>query len=72
MLSPIEALMQRLTAAGAYVGGIISVVFANLQDAVMANGAFVVSAFALAMNWYYLRRRDRREQAKFEQEMHNE
>lgn len=68
MVSPVEALIQRIAVLGAYLGSIISVIFANFQEVVMANGAAVVSVMTLLMNWYYQRRRDRREQEKHEQE----
>ncbi|WP_437180604.1 hypothetical protein [Microbulbifer thermotolerans] len=38
----------------------------------MANGAATISLIALLINWYYQRRRDHREQARFEQEMNGE
>ncbi|MFD1216402.1 holin [Microbulbifer celer] len=69
MVSPVEALIHKLSTAIAFFGGLASAVFAELQDLVAANAAVVVSITALAINWYYQRRRDRRDQIRFEQEM---
>jgi hypothetical protein len=83
MLSPIEELIQRASAIIAYLGGILSAVFASFQEAVMAHGGFVISVLALFISWYYQRlhrqlrleelelkrREDVRKQTLFEQEM---
>lgn len=62
MVSPIEEIVLRLSGIGAYLGGIASLALDSLS-----TGA--VAFLALLVNWYYLRRRDRREQQKHEQEM---
>lgn len=62
MLSPIEELMLRWSGLVSYLGGIFALVLDSLSTG-------VVAFLALLMNWYYLRRRDRREQEKHEQEM---
>lgn len=68
MLSPLEALTQKLSTAGFFFGSLASVVFSEIGSFVAANGAFAIAAIGLAVNWYYQRRRDRRDQIRFEQE----
>lgn len=61
-MGAVEEIVLRLSGIGAYLGGIVSLALDSLS-----TGA--VAFLALLVNWFYLRRRDKREQARFEQEM---
>jgi hypothetical protein len=58
----IEEIALKWSGVVSYVGGIGSFVLDSLS-----TGA--VAFMALLVNWYYLRRRDRREQEKHDQDM---
>lgn len=56
-----EILAERVAPAFAVVGGIVGMAFGNLGDWLAANATGAISLAALAMNWYYNRRREQRE-----------
>lgn len=61
-----EILIQRSSAGVAYLGGVMGVVFANFEQFIATNFTAAVSVAALLINWYYNRRKDRREERYLE------
>ena len=61
-----EILIQRASAGVAYVGGMMGVVLANFEHFIATNFTAAVSVAALLINWYYNRRKDRREERYLE------
>jgi len=54
---------------GAYGGGASALFFGLTANELAALGGIVVGVLGLLVQWYYNRRRDRREQAEFEARM---
>lgn len=54
---------------GAYGGGVSAFFFGLTANEIAALGGIVVGVLGLLVQWYYNRRRDRREQAEFEARM---
>ncbi|WP_281915663.1 holin [Caldimonas thermodepolymerans] len=52
-----------------YGGGASAVLFGLTANELAALGGIVVGVLGLLVQWYYNRRRDRREQAEFEARM---
>lgn len=56
-----EILSDRIALIVAFLGGIIGMALGNIGEWLAANATGAISLTALAMNWYYNRRREQRE-----------
>lgn len=64
-----EILSDRVALIVAFLGGIIGMAFGSLGDWLAANATGAISLAALAVNWYYNRRREQREARREAREM---
>jgi hypothetical protein len=64
-----EILVERISVAVAFVGGIVGVWFSHLGELIATNATAGISLAALAISFYFNYRRDQREQEKHKQEM---
>lgn len=65
----IDALGVGVGKAGAYGGGASAFFFGLTANEFAAVTGVVIAVVGLAVQWFYNRRRDRREQAEFEAKM---
>ena len=69
MLRDADAVGVAVGKLGTYGGGASAFVFGLTANELAALGGIVVGVLGLLVQWYYNRRRDRREQAEFEARM---
>jgi hypothetical protein len=69
VLRDIDAVGVAAGKVGTYGGGASAFVFGLTANEFAALGGIVVGVLGLLVQWYFNRRRDRREQAEFEARM---